>query len=287
MPINPELAMGATIAAHDFEWTTSDVLLYHLALGAGNPPTEQRELRYTYERDPHVLPTFAIVAPQFHQFEPPSVSMPGVQIDLAAVLHGGQEIIVNGPIPSEGRAHVETRITDIYDKGKAAVIAQETVMTDPTGAPMCTMRSTIFARGEGGFGGKRGPSNRVAKPEREPDFTSVSPTQPQQALLYRLCGDRNPLHADPEFANAAGFSKPILHGLCTYGVVCKAIADEALDGNVHGIRSYAARFTGVVFPGETIRTYLWDEGDGQLVGAAYVAERDDAPVLSDILVATG
>ncbi|MCX2730451.1 MaoC/PaaZ C-terminal domain-containing protein [Saccharopolyspora sp. NFXS83] len=285
MPIDPEVAIGATVAAQDVEWSSSDVLLYQLALGAGNPPTDPGELRYAYEQDLHVLPSFAVVAPNLRQFEPPALSFPGVEIDLAKVLHGGQEITVHRPFPAAGGAHATTRIVDVQDKGKAAVIVQETTMTDAAG-PVCTARSTIFARGEGGFGGHRGSSQRAEPPQREPDVVADSPTWPQQALLYRLCGDRNPLHADPAFAEAAGFPAPILHGLCTYGVVCKAIADTALGGEVHRMSSYAARFTGVVFPGETIRTRIWQEGGGRLVATSSVLERDEAPVLGDIVVTT-
>lgn len=283
MPINPDIALGAELPAQEFSWTSSDVLLYHLALGAGNKPTDARELTYATESALRVLPTFAIVAATFHQSEPPAVSFPGIEIDLAKVLHGSQEITVRQPLPTSGKARSQARIADIYDKGKAAVIVQETTTTDLDGNVLCTTRSSIFARGEGGFGGHRGPSSAVALPDREPDIVHDSPTLPQQALLYRLCGDRNPLHSDPEFAAGAGFPQPILHGLCTYGVVCKAVADTRFDGDVTRIGSFGGRFAGVVFPGETIRTRLWDEGD-RLVGSASVVEREDTPVLSDIVV---
>ena len=284
MPIDPDLATGAELAAQDVAWTASDVLLYHLALGAGNPPTDPGELRYAYERDLHVLPTFAVVAPNLRRAEPPAVSMPGVEVDLAKVLHGGQEIAVHRPIPISGTGRCTTRIADVQDKGKAAVIVQESTLTDDDG-PLCTMRSSVFAHGEGGFGGHRGPSQRVEMPGREPDLVVDSPTQPQQALLYRLCGDRNPLHADPEFAAAAGYSQPILHGLCTYGVVCKAIADHALSGDPARIASFAARFTGVVHPGETIRTHLWREPGGVLLAESTTTERGTR-VLSDVRCTT-
>ncbi|RCW44566.1 acyl dehydratase [Halopolyspora algeriensis] len=286
MPIDPDVALGATLPVQEFEWTSSDVLLYHLALGAGDPPTDPRELRYAYEQDLRVLPTFAIVAPNFHCSEPPAVSFPGVDIDLAAVLHGGQEITVHRPIPAAGKARAQTRIADVHDKGKAAVIVQETTTTDPDGTVLCTTRSSIFARGEGGFGGARGSSQHVEFPEREPDTILEVPTLPQQALLYRLCGDRNPLHADPEFASSAGFSQPILHGLCTYGMVCKALADGLFDGQAERVSSYAARFAGVVLPGETVRVRVWKDGDGSFVANASAVERGDTPVLSDITVTT-
>lgn len=283
MPIDPDVAVGATMAPQDVEWNSSDVLLYHLALGAGNPPADPGELHYAYERDLRVLPTFGIVAPNLRLSEPPQVSFPGVEIDLAKVLHGSQEINVHRPIPVHGRGRCTTRIADVQDKGKAAVIVQESTLT-VDGAPLCTTRSSIFAHGEGGFGGVRGPSQRVAMPTREPDAVADSPTQPQQALLYRLCGDRNPLHADPAFAESAGYPQPILHGLCTYGVVCKAVVDNALGGDPGRVSSFAARFAGVVFPGETIRTRIWDEGGGRLLAESCAVERDEARVLSDVVM---
>jgi acyl dehydratase len=279
MPIDPNVAIGAELPEVNFRWTPSDVLLYHLALGAGPD-----DLRYVLEDRLHVLPTFGVIAPNFRTFEPPAVRLPGIEIDLAKVLHGTQEITVHRPIPASGKAIARTRITDVWDKEKAAVIVQESGITDPSGTPLWTTRSSIFARGEGGFGGSRGPSERLAIPDRAPDSTVDTPTLPQQALLYRLCGDRNPLHADPDFAAAAGFPRPILHGLCTWGIACKAIVDTQLDGDVSHVGSYSARFTGVVFPGETLRTQLWSAGD-QLVLSASVLERS-AEVLRGTLVKT-
>ncbi|MER6900236.1 MaoC family dehydratase N-terminal domain-containing protein, partial [Amycolatopsis sp. NPDC000740] len=202
MPIDPAVAIGADLGEVSFAWTPSDVLLYHLAVGAGADPVAERELRYTYERDLRVLPTFATVAANLRTFEPPALKFPGVDVDLAKVLHGKQEIELHRPIPVEGKAVARTRIADVFDKGKAAVLVQETEVADESGAPLWTARSSIFARGEGGFGGERGPSDKIEWPEREPDAVLDVPTLPQQALLYRLCGDRNPLHADPAFAEA-------------------------------------------------------------------------------------
>ncbi|WP_326569802.1 MaoC/PaaZ C-terminal domain-containing protein [Amycolatopsis rhabdoformis] len=283
MPIDPALAIGADLGAVRFAWTASDVLLYHLALGAGADPVDERELRYTYEQDLRVIPTFATVAVNLRTFTPPALKFPGVDIDLAKVLHGTQEIEVHRPIPVDGEAVAHTRITDVYDKGKAAVLVQETTVTATDETPLWTSRSSIFARGEGGFGGERGPSGRLAWPEREPDAVLDIPTLPQQALLYRLCGDRNPLHADPAFAKAAGFDRPILHGLCTYGVVAKALTDAFLDGDPGRIRSFGTKFAGVVFPGEPLRTRVWHESDRLLVTTT-APERDEAPVLSDTVL---
>jgi acyl dehydratase len=275
MPIDPTVAIGAELPETKFSWTPSDVLLYHLALGGGTD-----DLRYTYERDLQVLPTFGVVAPRFHNAEPPAVSFPGIDIDLARVLHGTQEITVHRPLPVRGEAVLRSRVADVYDKGTAAVILQESTAVDSDGTALFTTRSSIFARGEGGFGGSRGPSARAEVPDRAPDAVLETPTMPQQALLYRLCGDRNPLHADPEFARTAGFDAPILHGLCTYGVVCKAVVDALFGGRTDRVRGYSARFTGVVFPGETLRTKVWRDGDRFTLTTTAV-ERDDAPVLAD------
>jgi acyl dehydratase len=205
--------------------------------------------------------------------------MPGIDVDLARVVHGRQELLLHGPIPPCGRMHASSRIVDVYDKGSAAVIVTETT------TELFTSRISIFAKGEGGFGGDRGPSTRVPPPAREPDLEVLCPTDPRQALWYRLCGDRNPLHVDPAFATAAGFARPILHGLCTYGIVAKATVDAALDGDPDRLAGYRCRFAGVVFPGETLRTRIWRE-DGHLVLTGTVADRDDAPALSDVLITT-
>ncbi|MCW2497042.1 MaoC/PaaZ C-terminal domain-containing protein [Jatrophihabitans sp.] len=279
MPIDPDVALNAEPRVDSFEWTSSDVLLYHLGLGAGTPPTDPRELRYATEPDLQVLPTFGIIAPTVHATEAPKVESPGISIDLQTVVHGSQRIDVTGPIPTSGSATLSTRVTGVYDKGSAAVVVTESSATAADGTPLWTGTSSIFARGAGGFGGDRGPSSPATAPERPADHVIVTPTVPSQALLYRLLGDRNPLHSDPSFAAAAGFPAPILHGLCTYGMVCKAVVDELLDGDVAAVAGYGVRFAGVVFPGETLRTSVWRE-DGRLLIATTVDERDAAPALA-------
>ncbi|MEO9138892.1 MAG: MaoC/PaaZ C-terminal domain-containing protein [Jatrophihabitans sp.] len=279
MPIDPALAIGAELPPREFAWTASDVLLYHLALGAGRDPMDPRELRYATEKDLQVLPTFAVVAPTVTVFEPPSVEYPGISIDLARVLHASQRIDLHRPLPTGGSGRSVTRVADVHDKGSAAVIVTETQVTDASGEPLWTNTSSIFARGEGGFGGERGPSGPGAPPDREPDAVLVTTTLPQQALWYRLLGDRNPLHSDPSFAQGAGFPRPILHGLGTYGMVCKALVDAELGGDTTRVRAFAARFAGVVFPGETLRTSVWREDD-RLAFVTTVDERDGAAALS-------
>ena len=281
MPIDLTVALGAELPPVEFTWTSSDVQLYHLALGAGSDPMDARELRYLTDGTPQVLPTFSSVAATFHVTEPPRVSFPGIDIELGRVLHASEAVTVHAQLPPSGSARAITRITDIWDKGKAAVIVNETEVTDPHGAPLWSTRRSIFARGEGGFGGERGPSTSVETPGRAPDFEVDIPVLPQQALLYRLCGDRNPLHSDPGFAAAAGFPRPILHGLCTYGMTCKAMVDTILDGDAGRVGAYGARFAGVVFPGETIRASVWHEGE-RFVGVVIAPDRDDAVILSDV-----
>jgi acyl dehydratase len=279
VPIDPSVAVGAELPVEDFSWSSSDVLLYHLALGAGGDPVDPRELRYTIEDGLQVLPTFAVVAQTVHRFEPPAVEYPGISIDLAKVLHGTQRVDVHRPLPADGKARATARVKGVYDKGSAAVVETETLVTDLDGRPLWTNTSSIFARGEGGFGGDRGPSGPPPPPDREPDAVIVTPTAPQQALWYRLVGDRNPLHSHPEFAAKAGFPRPILHGLCTYGMVCKAVVDAELDGDVGRVAGYGVRFAGVVYPGETLRTCVWRDGD-RCVLVTTVDERDDSPALT-------
>ena len=281
MPINLDEAIGAELDPVEFSWTSTDVQLYHLGLGAGADPMSERELRYLTDNTPQVLPTFGNVVQTFHMTEPPTVKFPGIDIELSKVLHASEAISAPGPIPPAGTGTAVTRFTEIWDKGKAAVIWSETTVTAPDGGLLWKQKRSIFARGEGGFGGERGPSTAASIPDRAPDLELDVPTLPQQALLYRLCGDRNPLHSDPGFASAAGFPRPILHGLCTYGITCKAIVDNILDGDVARVQSYGARLAGVVFPGETLRSSIWKE-DGRFAAVLTAPGRDDATVLSGV-----
>jgi acyl dehydratase len=279
MPIDPDVAIGAELGTTEFSWTESDVLLYHLAIGA-------TDLSYTLEGPAlQVLPSFGVVAPTFHMTDPPPLDLPGCDINLAQVVHGSQSISVEAPLPTSGAASVTTRISEIWDKGRAAVIWQEGVATAPSGERLWTTRSSIFVRGEGGWGGDRGSATPVELPDRDPDVDTTYDVLPQQALLYRLCGDRNPLHADPDFAKSAGFPAPILHGLCSYGIVLRTLTDTLLDGDAARVGGFGVKFAGVVYPGETIRVRGWCE-DGRILAAASVAggDRDGAPVLADVLL---
>ncbi len=290
MPIDPDVAVGARLPDRTFSWESSDVLLYHLGIGAGSRPGDHLDpaaLRYTLDDSRlQVLPSFGIVAPSFHETDPPPLDLPGCDINLAQVVHGSQQIEVSGPLPTAGSATLHTRISDVWDKGKAAVIWQEAQALAADGETLWTARSSIFVRGEGGWGGDRGTSSAVELPDREPDCDASYAVTPQQALLYRLCGDRNPLHADPAFAESAGFPAPILHGLCSYGIVLRTVTDALLDGDAARVRAFSARFAGVVLPGETIRVRGWHSDEGILVSATVSGdgERDGAPVLADCVL---
>ena len=281
MPIDAEKAVAAEPRTAEIRWDHKDIQLYHLGLGAGIPATDPGELRYTLESRLHVLPSFATVAGAGMGVVG-GLSSPGVDIDLAAVLHGAQSVRVYRPIPVRGSAVQTSKVAAVYDKGKAAVLVLRTEAADDDG-PLWTNEAQIFVRGEGGFGGERGPSTKVSLPAVVPDHTVERRVREDQALLYRLSGDWNPLHADPEFAALAGFDRPILHGLCTYGMTLKAVADTVLGGDVGRIRSFGARFAGVAFPGETLRIEMWT-GEGTVSVAVSAVERDGAPVLDSTLV---
>ncbi len=266
MPIDASKALGATITGGSFSWDRDRIILYHLGVGAGVPQTDPNELTYTYEQNLKVLPSFGVV-PAFGSLGGIG-QVPGLQFNPVMLLHGEQDLEIRKPIPTSGEVETSGKVAGLYDKGKAAlvVLETETKLKGDT-EPLFVNRFSLFLRGEGGFGGDSGPAAGNDAPERAPDGTVESKTLPQQALLYRLSGDKNPLHADPGFATMAGFDVPILHGLCSYGVVCKAVVDSALGGDTSRVARYQARFAGVVFPGETIVTSYWKDGDTILINA--------------------
>ncbi|HEX9847451.1 MAG TPA: MaoC/PaaZ C-terminal domain-containing protein [Acidimicrobiia bacterium] len=261
MPIDLDKAVGAELVGRSYTWSADDIILYNLGVGAGDPPAEPAELKYAYEGDLTAIPTFGTIPPFGIMMSIGAVE--GIDIDMTQVLHGDQALTIHSPIPTSGTVTQDGRVAGVYDKGKGALIVLEVVSTlEKTGARLFTNRSGIYVRGEGGFGGDPGPATSGYAPDREPDHIVFSPTLPQQALLYRMAsGDKNPLHADPGFAALAGFERPILHGLCTYGIVCKAVVESALGGEPDRVRSYTARFTGHVFPGETLVTRVWEENE--------------------------
>ena len=257
MPIDPS-AVGSTSEPSERSWTSTDAILYALGVGAGTD-----ELAFTTENTSgvvqQVLPTMSVV-----------LGGPGGAFgkigtfNPAMLVHGEQSCELHRPIPVQGTVSTTGRITGIYDKGKGAVIVAESVSVDvTTGEPLFTNTMSAFIRGEGGFGGDRGPSGpRNVPPERAPDHEVTYPTSPDQALIYRLSGDRNPLHSDPTFAAMGGFDRPILHGLCTYGFTGRALLHTLADGDPTRFARMEGRFSSPVFPGEEITIRIWSTDDG-------------------------
>ncbi|CAM5287928.1 MULTISPECIES: MaoC/PaaZ C-terminal domain-containing protein [Streptomyces] len=289
MPIDRDKALNADPGVREIGWTTRDVLLYHLSLGAGATAATDPELHLTYEKGLTVLPTFALVAGtgiSAGQAPAPGVEMPGIDVDLRAVLHAGQGLTVHRPLPAAGTATLRSRVAEVWDKGKAALVVLESAATGPDGEPLWTTTTGIWVRGEGGFGGEPGPEERWRAPDRAADAVLTTATTPQQALWYRLNGDLNPLHADPAFARSAGFEQPVLHGLASYGLLAKALVDGVLDGDVTRLTGLTVRFAGPLVPGESITTSVWrdaapaDEGTERLLLHAACPDRDGAPVLT-------
>ena len=290
MPIDRDKALGASLGESQGCYEPDDVILYHLGVGAGFDATGSAELEYTFEKNLKVLPSFAVVAGSSFTSRARKTrsgggglfNVEGLEFNPAMLLHGEQEITLHRPLPTSASFTTKSRVADIFDKGKAALVVFENNSIDDAGEPLFSSRMSAFIRGEGGFGGPSGPKVGNVVPDRAPDGVVERPTLAQQALLYRLNGDKNPLHADPEFAKMGGFDTPIIHGLCSYGIACKAIVDDALSGDVSQVASYAARFRGVAFPGETYLVSYWKEGDTILLEAK--SKERDAIIISNAAI---
>jgi acyl dehydratase len=249
-----------------------DVMLYALAVGAAiEDPAGS--LRFTYEKGLQVLPTMAVVLawPGFWLAEPQ------YGVNWKRVLHGGQSLVLHAPLPVSGKLRSRLVIEDIYDKGEkgAVLYSKRDIYDASSGAHLATERRSTFLGGDGGKGGRTAPTPPPHPvPERRADALATAPTRPDQALLYRLCGDDNPLHVDPAVAAEAGFKAPILHGLCTYGVVGRGLLRELCEGEVTRFRRMDCRFSAPVYPGETLVTEIWSEGPGRAAFRTKSNERD-------------
>jgi acyl dehydratase len=249
----PEAA-GIELPETAFEYTDRDVMLYAVGVGA-------TELDFVFERNLKVLPTFAVI-PGF----PAMMGLVStVDVNPVMLLHGEQSVKLNKPIPTEGKLTTAGKVAAVYDKGKGALVQVEAETKDEQGEVLFVNRSGVFLRGAGGFGGERGPEAGNKAPDRAPDKSVEMQTLPIQAMIYRLSGDRNPLHIDPAFAKMAGYDPPILHGLCTYGHAGRAVLSEYCDNDAARLTGLEVRFSGVVFPGDSIITEMWDEGDGRIL----------------------
>lgn len=273
MSIDYDRLLAREFPVVEHRYTRKETLLYALGVGLGADPMDTGQLRFVYEKDLRVLPTMAAVlaSPGFWAREPDT------GIDWVRVLHGEQEMDFHKPLPAEGTVRAQTRITGIVDKGAskgALIYTQREGVDADSGERLFSVVQTTFARGDGGFGGPAGPVRQSHPvPDTAPQACCDLPTLPQAALIYRLSGDCNPLHADPDVAAQAGFRQPILHGLCTLGVAGHALLKTCCDYDPERLKSIRVRFTAPVYPGETLRTEIWR--DGALISfRARVLERD-------------
>lgn len=259
MAISLEALKALEINDMRFAYGERETMLYALSVGMGRDPLDARELPFVFEgAGLQAVPTMAVVLASTGIIRKTGV-------DFAKVLHGDQRLTLHRPLPVAGELLANSRVAAVYDKGagKGAVLLLETTARSAAdNMPLFTFVMTIMARGDGGFGGPQGSGPEPNQlPERAPDHTDVFGTRPEAALLYRLNGDRNPLHADPSMAARAGFTRPILHGLATYGIACRALLRAVCDYDAGRVRSFDARFSAPVYPGEEIATDIWRDGD--------------------------
>jgi acyl dehydratase len=278
VPIDPS-AVGAESGETEAYWTSKDCLLYAVGIGAGTD-----DLAFTTENsagiDQQVFPTFACVAvapERTRSSTGPNMFAKIGSFNPAMLVHGEQGVTLHKPLPTDAEFLTSGQITAIYDKGSGAVINFESTATEKGGDPLFTLRQAIFIRGEGGFGGDRGPSTPKFEPDRPADHVVSYKTREDQALTYRLSGDRNPLHSDPSFAAMGGFDRPILHGLCTFGFTGRALLHTLCGGDPARFKSIDARFSKPVFPGDELTVSMWVNGDT----AAFRTERAPGEVVID------
>ncbi|MEU0466539.1 MaoC/PaaZ C-terminal domain-containing protein [Amycolatopsis sp. NPDC006131] len=277
MPLNHDV-IGLASEPAEKSWTSTDALLYALGVGAGQDDPAG-ELEFTTENsagvEQRVLPTFGVLVAQ----------APGRRdlgdFDRAMLVHAEQAVELHRPLPPSGTVRVSTTVTGIHDKGSGALVVSEARAADAAGT-LVTTRSSVFIRGEGGFGGSRGPVTEWKEPARPPDHRVTYRTRPDQALLYRLSGDRNPLHSDPAFAARAGFPRPILHGLCTYGVTGRALLHTLAGSDPARFAGMSGRFSAPVFPGEALTVSMWTDGER----VAFRTTKEDGTVVIDRGTAT-
>jgi len=278
MPVDLSV-IGQKLPSHPVRWTSTDAILYALGVGAGaEDPAE--DLAFTTENTEgvpqQVLPTFAAVigadAPRLTYGD----------IDRRMTVHAEQSMVFHGALPPEGEGHLVRSVEAIYDKRSGALVAMKSALSDASGKLLADIHTSAFIRGEGNFGGERGPKSSWTAPERAPDLTVRQQTRIDQCLLYRLSGDRNPLHSDPKFAAAGGWPRPILHGMCTYGFVGRAILAQ-VGNDPARLRSLKTRFSAPVLPGDLLETAIWRE-EGRLlfqtrVGGKLVLDGGEAEIL--------
>jgi len=272
MPLNPA-AVGAVGDVRTMSWNSKDALLYAVGIGAG-----QNDLPFTTENTKEVqqvvFPTFAVVAGSGTTSPGKSAMAEIGTFHWALLVHGSQAITLHRPIPVDAEATVQDKVVAMYDKGKAAVVVTEAETKLKTGELLWTTRSSVFIRGEGGWDGDRGPSGpQNEPPAKAPDHEVTLQTSPDQAFVYRLSGDRNPLHTDPSFAAIGGFDRPILHGLCSYGFTGRALLGALCNNDVTKFKHIEGRFSSPVMPGDALTVRMWNIGAGETVFTTSVGDR--------------
>ncbi len=270
MPINYDEIMSMTSENVEISYSDKDSILYSLGVGLGNDPMNMAELKYVYENSQVALPSMAT------NFQYHSPLLLKANINFILVVHGEQKLSFSNPLPVSGDFISNAKVIGCYDKGagKGAIIDVETTINlKKDNTEICKLVSTTFARGDGGFGGPESPKSEIFRPEGDPDFVHEIKTKPDQALIFRLSGDYNPLHSDPNFAKTAGFEKPILHGMCTYGIACRSLVESVCEGEAKRLKKFDCRFSSPVYPGETIVTEMWKNGS-KVYYQSKVKERD-------------
>jgi len=274
--VDPKKVVGHKFEDLTASHTERDTILYALGIGEGSDPLNQKQLQYVYENHAEfkALPTMGVV------FCLPVLSqvvggVPGLSFNPMMLLHGEQYLEVKNPIPTSGTLTTSAQIRSFYDKGRGALLTVDATTSDDTGKAIVFNQISLFIRGIGGFGGDRGPTETpITPPARAPDAVFKEKTSPEQALLYRLSGDLNPLHADPDMASIGGFERPILHGLCFFGYAARAVLHTFCDSDASRFKSIRARFAKHVFPGETIITEMWKVSATRVIIQCKVEERE-------------
>jgi len=273
MPVDPDKLLALDIPEVEHTYGPKDCILYALGVGLGQDPTNERQLAFVYEKNLKTLPTFSVML----GYSAYVFRRPELGITWTHVVHGEHSVRVHAPIATQGTVIGRYRITDVIDKGEgrgALILSERTIADKASGALLATINQTTFCRADGGFGGERreAPAPHPI-PERAPDIVCDLPTRPETALIYRLSGDVNPLHAEPAFARQGGYPRPILHGLATFGVAGHALLKSVARYDPARLTAMAGRFSAPVFPGETIRTEIWQDGNIASFRAR-VVERD-------------
>lgn len=267
MPIDVNEVLKYKFKTIDFAWDADKIILYHLGLGAGADWLNPDELRYTYEKNLQVLPSYGVL-PSFNAMPDIVGSDLLAKVNKHKIVHGEHELVVHQMLPTRARVSTESRVEGVYGKGSGVllVIESDTRLKDSDDL-LLTNRWSLFLRGEEANTSVVAPDTSVNYPDRDSDYVHETPIIPQLSQIYRLSGDKVAFHVDPEVAKMAGFDTPIMHGLCTYGVICKAVVDSCAGGDASRLSSFRGRFANPAFCGQTIVTRIWKDQDGYLVQA--------------------